>query len=522
MVGAAAREQAIAQYLVTKVSWRGSYRRLLAVTPSSVLTFNPETFACTAHWEFREIEAVEAADERDQFVLRLEKARLRLPRVRFHCTARAHLLALLTKLRRHFSHQPAAPQRSLNDAQAQWKKYRCIEFFGDGSSQAYYLQVDTSAVVLHDDAGRRVTSFPYIYMKRAVSTRSHPDGLVLVTPYQERLFLCSQRNQCLGEIYAVAGEIGVMLRWEESPLNVQLLRLRNSQLIDHPAIVCFEVLKASDDGSCFMEVQLFLQDDALVEIHPKMRVVVARKYAKLLNVIRTDYDIDTVGLEFAEGESLVVKLEARDQLIALLLLTCRENGYEQVSLSGSEIKKNRVYYPHPVEIASEAAGASMENFFLCRLLQTGEVASEAAAVGGGRRGLLRRQSKPESSRSWQPRKAGRRKRSEAALVGSRDSFDTGESMNDFVSTSTAMEELNANIPLNEVDLFCQKELLNSAVELLAEQFTALVITLRRFVNSVNAEIVTTLQALVRLSYSSHAALPDQLVRLLLHALRRVF
>ncbi|TYZ64286.1 hypothetical protein PybrP1_013119 [[Pythium] brassicae (nom. inval.)] len=514
-------EQAIAQYLVTKVSWRGSYRRVLAVTPSSVLTFNPETFACTAQWELTEIEAVEVADERDQFVLRLEKARFRLARVRFHCPARAHVLSLVAKLRRHFALQPAAPQLRAEHLQAQWKKYRCIEFFGDGSSQSYYLQVGTSAVVLHDDAGRTMDSFPYTYMKRAASTRSHADGIVLATPYQERLFLCSQRSECLGEIYAAAGAIGATLRWEESPLNVQLLRLRNAQLVDHPAVACFEVLKASADGHYFMEVQLLLQGDALVEVHPKMRTVVARKYAKLLNVIRTEWDDATIGLEFAEGESLVVKLEARDQLVALLLLTCRENGYEHIPLTASEIKKNRVYFPHPVANPGELAGAAMENFFLTRLLQTGAAAAGDAATGGGTGRLLRRQN-PLDGSSWLPRKAGLRKRSEAALVGTRDSFETGESMNDSLSTNVAMEEVNANIPLNEATLFCHREVLNGAIEVLAEHLASLVITLRRFVGSVNTEIVTTLQALVRLSYSPHAALPDPLIPRVFDAVHELF
>lgn len=522
----ATRDHAIAQYLVTKVSWKGSYKRILTVTPSSVLTYNPETYQCTCQWELSEIEDVEVSSEKDTFVLRLDKSRaFRLTKVRFHCAARAHFLSLIMKLRRHFAIQPVALSSVAEDAQA-WKKYRCIEFFGDGSSQSFYLQVGVSAILLLDDGGRKMDSFPYIYLKKAASTHSHPDGIVLGTPYQERLFLCSQRNECLGDIYIAAEELGVELRWEESPLNMQLLRLRNSQAIDNPSIVCFEVLKASDDDSFFMGVQLILQGDTLVEVHPKIRTVIVRKYIKLLSIIRAEWDVETVGLEFAEGESLVVKLEARDQLIALLLLTCRENGYEHITLTSAEIKKNRVYYPHVIENSSEPAGASMENFFLRRLLQTGVTGDENVVIdarGSPPGVLLRRQSTPESG--WLQRKMSQRKRSEGSMMmggGTRDSFETGESMNDFVSTSIAMEELNANIPLNEVNLFCQKEVLNSAIELLAEHFTSLVITLRRFVSAANAEIVTTLQALVRLSYSSHASLSDKMIPRVFDAIHELF
>jgi hypothetical protein len=369
--------------------------------------------------------------------------------------------------------------------------------------------------------GEKMDAFPFIYLKKAASTISHPDGIVLGSPYQERLFLCSQRNECLGDMYVAAGELGVDLRWEESPLNLQLLRLRNSQMVDQPAIVCFEVQKVIDDGKSFMDVQLILQGEALVEVHPKMRSVVARKYTTLLNIIRAEWDPQTIGLEFAEGESVVVQLEARDQLVTLLLLTCRENGYEHVMLTATEIKKNRVYYPHVNDKAMESAGIQMEDFFLGRVLQTGESMCEhvISTHGGGtpRAGsgsLLRKQSTPESGWLHRQGRASRLQKRSEPLVhgGARDSFETGDSMNDFISTSIAMEELNANIPLNETSLFCHKEVLNGAIELLADHLASLVSSLRRYVDTATAEIVTTLQALVRLCCSSIACLSDRMVK----------
>lgn len=507
---AGVRDAVLAQYLVTKVNWKGSYKRILSVTPSSVLTYNPENYQCTSQWDLSEIEDVEAANERDQFLIRLEKARFRLAKVRFQCAARAHFISLITKLRRHFAIQPV--QFTSVGVGAQWKKYRCIEFFGDGSSQSYFLEIGVSALSLLNDEGQKMDALPLIYLKKAASSYSHPDGIVLGTPYQERLFLCSQRNECLGDIYVAAAKLGVDLRLAESPLDVQLLRLRNSQMLDHPAIACFEVLKSGEDGNVFVEVQLVLQSEALVEVHPQMRAVVTRKYSTLLNVIRAEWDPETVGLEFAEGESLVVKLEARDQLITLLLLACRENECEHVMLTATEIKTNRMYYPHVNENASESAASLMESFFLRRVLQTSQAMTEQLIPAHGTLpgALLRKQSAPENG--WLQRRTRLRKRSEPVVHGARDSFETGESMNDYVSPNIAMEELNANIPLNETSLFCHKAVLNDAIELLADHLASLVSTLRRFVNAANAEIVTTLQALVRLCYSSNASLSDRMVR----------
>lgn len=40
------------RFLVTKLSWRGSYRRLLCVTPTHLLTLYPDTLAVTNSWAF--------------------------------------------------------------------------------------------------------------------------------------------------------------------------------------------------------------------------------------------------------------------------------------------------------------------------------------------------------------------------------------------------------------------------------------------------------------------------------------
>lgn len=42
----------VARFLVTKTSWRGRYRRVLAVTPSAVVTQHPDDLAITNTWSF--------------------------------------------------------------------------------------------------------------------------------------------------------------------------------------------------------------------------------------------------------------------------------------------------------------------------------------------------------------------------------------------------------------------------------------------------------------------------------------
>jgi hypothetical protein len=44
--------EVLGRFLVTKLSWRGSYRRLLCITPTHITTLYPDTLAVTNSWAF--------------------------------------------------------------------------------------------------------------------------------------------------------------------------------------------------------------------------------------------------------------------------------------------------------------------------------------------------------------------------------------------------------------------------------------------------------------------------------------
>lgn len=44
--------ECLARFIVTKLSWRGSYKRLMCITPSSIVTQYADTLAVTNSWAF--------------------------------------------------------------------------------------------------------------------------------------------------------------------------------------------------------------------------------------------------------------------------------------------------------------------------------------------------------------------------------------------------------------------------------------------------------------------------------------
>jgi hypothetical protein len=86
-------------------------------------------------------------------------------------------------------------------------------------------------------------------------------------------------------------------------------------------------------------------------------------------------------------------------------------------------------------------------------------------------------------------------------------------MNDGVGITVAMEELNANLPLDELARSGpgQVEVVNKAMELVFEHLVTLVAALRRYGDTTSSELITTLQALVRLYHHPDACFTDDTV-----------
>lgn len=565
--GTTSSERVIAQYMATKVTWWAAYPRVVVVTASTLSTYNPETFQCTNQWEWSEIEDVEAGSNPDQFIIRLEKTRLRSARLRFQCAACRHLLVLLARLRRQYRFQPLRFQLAAAQAResAPQLYYRCIEQYANASYKLFLLQVTVCGVLLLDDCGRRVQTLPFLYLERVCATPNHPEGMVLATAFQERLFLCIERDTCVEEIIAAADAVGVKLRRPSgnklTAMSIPVLRKRNNEILSQPSLVRFEVKKvvsfATDAGSStsttFKAIQLIVQGDALVEVHRSMRTVISWPFTALLAIVRPDWDPKRVVFEFAREESLAVRMDARDQLITLLLLGRREAGLPLVPVCSGEFDRSRFFHPHTADsygsggtrLVLPATSMTIEAFLLRRLIQTD---ARFGLVGAGNNTTTIRRTPsggvdstartrrstgdaPERTSSLEDDSSGegagrqvggwfqRRVRDRKRLLEkgdgvARHSMDnTGVSMNDNISIREAMEELNANLHFGDLmSVHCNQETLLKAIEVVIEHLIALVNAMRKHGEVTNVHVVVTLQALTRLASLPGAFLSNGMVR----------
>ncbi|CAI5745623.1 unnamed protein product [Peronospora destructor] len=92
-------------------------------------------------------------------------------------------------------------------------------------------------------------------------------------------------------------------------------------------------------------------------------------------------------------------------------------------------------------------------------------------------------------------------------------MDSGVSMNDNVSIVIAMEELNANLRIDELTHSepRQVEVVNKAMELVFEHLVTLVTSLRRYGDTTSSDLITTLQALLRLYHHPDACFTDEMI-----------
>ncbi|TMW68564.1 hypothetical protein Poli38472_006032 [Pythium oligandrum] len=497
----------IAQYLATQISWWGSYRRILAISCSHVETYNPDDFCCTSQWLLTELVNVEIAQDPHQFVLIFERSRFRSIKVRFQCHARSHFLAVLQTIRRQYVFRPVFA----NSPESRRKHYRCSLHYADKSYEHVLFQIGSVGMSLIDENGRKLLCIPYEHVQRLAVSVAHPEGFVVSTFFHERLFLCKARDECVDSIVAAARPLGIELKIQESSLNRQLLRLRNSQLLDNPSAVCFEVEKIVHETMVAQPIQLIFQGSAMVEVHRKLRSVVHWPYESLLNVVRSDNDPSTVILQFVLEEELILHVESSDQFIAVLMLICREAGCKHVELTPSKLNEDYFYYPHRAEQHQETAGGVMGMFFLRRIIQAHSPDDDPVSVD---------YSFAHQQNQWMARQRQEKKRLQARATNSYQ-LEAVESqfalelstitLNDHVNLNLALDEFIANVPLDGVTDRCNPHVLNKTIDILVQHLITLASSLQPFSTSVAESVIVTLQALSRLTLSPQAVYPIRLI-----------
>ncbi|GAB4814092.1 hypothetical protein N2152v2_001138 [Parachlorella kessleri] len=95
--------ESVARFVVTKLSWRGNYKRLLCITPSAIVTQYADTLAVTNSWAYagdHDLAAIEVGGEHAEggvFTLhfRRDKKGLKSKDAKFACKERAALLSAL-------------------------------------------------------------------------------------------------------------------------------------------------------------------------------------------------------------------------------------------------------------------------------------------------------------------------------------------------------------------------------------------------------------------------------------------
>eukprot|EP00891_Asterochloris_glomerata_P003749 jgi/Astpho2/3749/Aster-x0176 len=90
----------LGRFLCTKSSWRGSYRRIVGLTPTAVFTQHPESLSVTNSWSFvgdPDIDgvAVSSSDPEEFTISARQDGKSRYKPSKFSCCQRAALLTLL-------------------------------------------------------------------------------------------------------------------------------------------------------------------------------------------------------------------------------------------------------------------------------------------------------------------------------------------------------------------------------------------------------------------------------------------
>ena len=363
----------LARFLVTKLSWRGNYRRILGISSTSIVTIHPETLVVTNAWSFAgddpEISAVETKNEHPEgsvFVIHFRKDK-RGPGSRdakFCCQNRAVLLGFVYEAAAVAARAGQTVPRPLAETSFTFSAFKLRR----GEWKSVILRVTATAVErLDPDSDAIVWRWRYIsaaspairFLAQSSLSRDIL-AFAMVSKYgrSPRVYASKDRDSIVRSIQSAAYQsMGLALAAEttmseeltgesfltalasaereraatpeESPLNEwEVLRVHEMQEMYaiSDAQMSQSHAKGKENSKTLVPRRLVLTSSGIIERRPSTYEIAEwRQLPSIAALIRYDEDPQLLGIEWKDAGSVrsIYVTPARDSVLSALLYTAQ-------------------------------------------------------------------------------------------------------------------------------------------------------------------------------------------------------
>ncbi|CAJ0944421.1 unnamed protein product, partial [Mesorhabditis belari] len=354
----------IACYLLTKLSWKGKYKRIFSIGTLCVTTYNPQTLEVTNQWNYEDIISIKPSPKntpdartQDEFIVLFRKKDKR-DNMRF---ASEHFPDIVTDCLQHY--------QKFVDKPKQLPMASCLKHSWSARTVSIRLRIVPYAIEQIDERNVLLAVYPFKNIRSIVKLRDRPNGFVIEVGEHRRrhIFETQQCDQFLTEIRKWAADyVGVSIPFTKEALTLDdamMTRLglcsRDDRLTSY---VEFNVQKFSPRHQPSVRRLLCLSDGCLIERDKSTyHVICATPLNQIICLVRLEKDPQQFVVEFVDGKHRAYAAPERDLILASLIDGTRASGNEQVFVIGHRFDRSLRLMPYSGLLDEDAESQCMRH-----------------------------------------------------------------------------------------------------------------------------------------------------------------
>ncbi|EQC39918.1 hypothetical protein SDRG_02574 [Saprolegnia diclina VS20] len=403
MIGAetSSAEDYLARFLTTKLSWKGKYERIFALTSTRFCTLDPKDFDLTNTWSYAAFVGLDLDPTDDQVFTIAFNGPKKEEQLKLRYKYRSYLVSEFLRLHAAFCTGSPVPGAAPAPAVA---SIACTKLTRHDTEINCVLDVAVDAILFKQPLASSSSStnampvplgrYAYTDLDHVTSLANSTTGFVLGYGGKDKIFFSSDRRVVLGLIEKAAGRVGVRLT-SRGALTVESVKEHRRRFGDDGGELMgeFSVQKYSPRYEAPVRRILRVHTKVVLEIDGT-DVVSRTPLKQLFGLVRTGASKSRFEVELVNGQRRMYASRDRDALLASLVdaygVLAEANDVLSIaptpSHSGLRLLP-RFATEDPTETRTFFGDASIGSMFLKRLAAVGKYTAgtgHRAGVAAGR------------------------------------------------------------------------------------------------------------------------------------------
>ncbi|XP_035216788.1 dnaJ homolog subfamily C member 13-like isoform X2 [Stegodyphus dumicola] len=343
----------VACFVVTKLSWKGRYKRIFSIGTMGISTYSPAKLEVTNQWfysDFISILPSTAKGQTDEFVINMKKGR-KGDSMKFSSDLRADILTEALRFRNKFAESSYV---SIS--------YRASKLHWSDSTLPVLLELGPASIEQKDvTSGSVITAYDYKDIEKLVLVSDREGGFVIVCSEfgRQHFYICDKRDEIMKKIVeSASNNIGVCIKIDKDSTTTQKFweeRLGKFSSDEAITSVCdFTVHKESRRYNEPVKRILGLTETCLIERDPQTySIVTIRPLANIYALVRHPDNPQKFLVEYISGQVRSYTSTERDALLATLLDGVRASGNCDVHVKMQHTNRGQRFGPFYLPVDEE-------------------------------------------------------------------------------------------------------------------------------------------------------------------------